>query len=106
MLPPRSTLTDPLFPYPTLFRSPIAGIDLAFDAQRHAADTIDVGDGRAAEFLHDQGHEDIRPGEGPPRTPAAIRRGGVFPMLRLSPEGGCNIFARPTGGKPGSRLIR
>src|SRR3546814_21156968 len=42
--PPRSTRTDPLFPYPTLFRAPLEG-------QARA----DVAAGDAAEVEHDRG---------------------------------------------------
>ena len=39
-------------------RDLVAGIDLAFDVAGHIADAVEVGDGRAAEFHHDAGHED------------------------------------------------
>src|SRR5437660_1439957 len=35
----------------------MAGIDLALDVVRDVADAIDVGDGGAAEFHHETGHE-------------------------------------------------
>ncbi len=35
----------------------VAGIDLALDVARDVADTVDIGDGRAAEFHHKTGHD-------------------------------------------------
>ena len=37
-------------------RDLIAGIGFALDAARHRFDPVDIGDGRAAEFLHDTRH--------------------------------------------------
>ena len=34
----------------------MSGVDLAFDVTGHIADSIDVGDGRSAEFHHDARH--------------------------------------------------
>src|SRR5688572_18510820 len=36
----------------------VAGIDLALHVARHIADAVDVGDGGAAEFHHETGHEE------------------------------------------------
>ena len=36
----------------------MAGIDFAFHMARDVADTVDIGDGRAAEFHHEAAHDD------------------------------------------------
>jgi hypothetical protein len=38
----------------------IAGVDLALHMARHIADTVDIGDGCAAEFHHEAAHDDAR----------------------------------------------
>ena len=38
----------------------MAGVDLALHMARNVADTLDIGDGRAAEFHHETAHDDRR----------------------------------------------
>src|SRR3546814_13483510 len=51
--PPRSTRTDTLFPYTTLFRSPglvhVAADDAGIDLEEGAADVLDEGEARSEE---------------------------------------------------------
>src|SRR3546814_14352100 len=59
-LPPRSTRTDTLFPYTTLFRSPV--LQVIASKQRPRKLAIQGSDGKEHSFLL-KGHEDLRQDE-------------------------------------------
>src|SRR3546814_4168869 len=72
--PPRSTRTDTLFPYPTLFRSGVAG-----DFERLVHDVGPVVPDRAAAQLHAVADDVVLPGENLERVPGLE---GFQPALR------------------------
>src|SRR3546814_12694384 len=84
--PPRSTRTDTLFPYTTLFRSLPAGGDPGIRAVGRAADQVRRRDRAAGVFraVHG-GAEQVRGRRGrrrPARTGAALRPDGAAGALR------------------------
>src|SRR3546814_5449901 len=103
--PPRSTRTDTLFPYTTLFRSPALRRDLCAGSRPAAA--ADPPGGGA---LHPEAHaQPVRRGavralDREPVLPVLLRRGRVPPRAAVRPLVADPLAPAPGRGAPGGAL--
>src|SRR3546814_14865159 len=103
--PPRSTLTDTLFPYPALFRSDAVDCELEGKADGVIRDRLQVGD----EFRHVDEGEGAREDVDAAAASTDFRKldvGGIDALLREpGPYGAERVIARGLaliGRRPGS----